>query len=281
MKTQDQAVVDQVLNATIIDRRDLTHEISIVRIRPDAGDLPDFVPGQFIKLGLPRRAAGASATSGPGRERSGPRLVRRAYSIASSPRDRDCLEFLMVRVERGKLTPQLWELAPGGRVWMDDRAAGHFTLEPIPPGQDVVMVATGTGIAPFVSMLRTHVREQRWRRAAVINGVRYAADLAYRDELEQYAKAGLPVTYIPIVSREPEPVRPGVGWSGLRGRVQSVLAPEAFASLAGFSLAPRACHVMLCGNPEMIVSVQRLLESGGFRTHAPAQPGNIHFERYW
>jgi ferredoxin--NADP+ reductase len=237
--------------------------------------VPDFEPGQFVKLGLPRSEEESAAVPGPQRARSTPRLIRRAYSIASSIHQRAYLEFLMVRVQVGKLTPKLWTLDPGGRVWMDDKVSGRFTLEPIPPEKDIVMVATGTGIAPFVSILRTYADAPRWRRAVVINGVRYAADLAYRAELEALARDHAHIVYIPIVSREP------TAWAGLGGRVQQVLDPHAYRSLVGAVLSPHDCHVMLCGNPEMIVSVQRMLETQGFHVHSPTQPGNIHFERYW
>jgi ferredoxin/flavodoxin---NADP+ reductase len=290
-----------ICNATIIDRQDLTAELTVVRIRPDSGAVPDFEPGQFIKLGLPRPETESPVVQ-PGRE--GPRLIRRAYSIASAPRQRDYIELLIVRVDYGKLTPKLWTLDEGGRVWMDGKTAGRFTLEPIPRDKDVVMVATGTGIAPFISMLRTHADEPRWRRAVIINGVRYAADLGYRQELETFSRDNPRITYLPIASREPEaessrvittkddatfppsPVTTSApvvspSWTGLRGRVQQVLEPRTYESLADAVLAPSECHVMLCGNPEMIISVQRMLEDQGFHVHSPTQPGNIHFERYW
>jgi ferredoxin--NADP+ reductase len=278
---QDQLIAPEVLNARILDRHDLTSELSIVRVQPDSGFVPDFVPGQFIKLGLPRAEAEAAVVARAGRERSGPRLIRRAYSIASSPLQRDHLEFLMVRVDVGKLTPRIWTIEPGGRIWMEDHVAGQFTLDAVPPDKDLVMIATGTGLAPFVSMLRTYARKSRWRRAAVVNGVRYAADLAYRTELEAMTRSDARISYIPIVSREPQVDIADSGWRGLRGRVQQVLEPGVFESLTGIPLVPAECHVMLCGNPEMIVQVQGTLEARGFHAHSSARPGNIHFERYW
>ncbi|MBI4578726.1 MAG: ferredoxin--NADP reductase [Planctomycetes bacterium] len=277
MNSQALITEQAVYNATLIHRTDVTPELSVVRFRPDSGLIPEFLPGQFIKLGLPREEGVEPVQAGPGRPRSGPRLIRRAYSIASSPRQRDCVEIFVVRVEGGKLTPKLWVLDLGGRAWMDDKISGRFTLDPVPPHKDVVMVATGTGIAPFVSMLRTYHDQPRWRRAVLINGVRYAPDLGYREELEALARANPRVRYIPIVSRDP-----GDGaWTGLRGRVQVVLDPAVYESQVGAALDPDDCHVMLCGNPEMIDSVQAMLAQRGFRPHSSDQPGNIHFERYW
>lgn len=204
-------------------------------------------------------------------------MVRRAYSIASAAGPADALEFLVARVAEGKLTPKLWTVEEGGRLWMDDAAEGHFTLERVPPDRDLIMIATGTGVAPFVSMLRTFRAAPPWHRALLVNGVRYAADLSYRDELEALASDPSRLVYVPVVSREPE----GSPWAGLRGRVQQVLEPTAYRSLTGSPLDPTRCHVMLCGNPLMIESTAAMLCQQGFCVHEPGQPGNIHFERYW
>lgn len=260
-------------NATVIERVDLTDVLSIVRVRPDAGVVPPFVPGQFIRLGLPRMPAAGAVPSGSAAR---VRYTRRAYSIASSPNVTDHLELFVVRVEAGELTPKLWELSVGGRVWMDDTAKGEFTLDLAPPGKDLVMVATGTGVAPFVSMLRTYRGSGRWRRFVIIHGARYAADLGYRQELEAAAAAEPNVVYVPLVTRES-----GGAWTGLGGRVQTALEPATYARLVGAPLDPGDCHVFLCGNPAMIDAVEALLHERGFVTDARDARGNIHFERYW
>jgi ferredoxin--NADP+ reductase len=160
---------------------------------------------------------------------------------------------------------------------MDDEAKGEFRIDLAPPDKDLVMVSTGTGIAPFMSMLRTYRGQNRWRRFVLINGVRYAADFGYMAEMETLAREDPTVWYIPLVTREPED---GV-WTGLRGRVQTALEPATYERLVGAPLDPAECHVFLCGNPEMIDSVQQLLEARGFVTDNRGARGNIHFERYW
>ncbi|MEW6251862.1 MAG: ferredoxin--NADP reductase [Planctomycetota bacterium] len=307
-------------NAVLVAREDLTDVLTIIRVRHDesvphaCGSVPDFQPGQFVRLGVPKLAepirltarAGASAASlkpGPSaavvppaapaqsapsadRPSTDPthasragriRLTRRAYSIASSPLERSYMEFFVVRIDEGELTPRLWQIYPGGRLWMDPVAKGEFTLDHAPPGKDLVMISTGTGIAPFMSMLRTCRGQDRWRRFILIHGARYAADLAYRTELEQLVRADPTVCYIPIVTREPE----GGEWTGMRGRVQTTLAHDIYCKHVGTPLDPAECHVFLCGNPQMIDDVAALLESRGFTTDARDHPGNIHFERYW
>jgi len=272
------------MNATLIDRRDVNEELAIVRVRPDAGQVPPFRPGQYITLGLPR---GDSART-EGAQRPNPatiqtaaaretRLVRRAYSIASSAEDRDSMEFYVVLVRAGRLTPRLWTVETGGRLWMDEKARGEFTLEEVPAGRDLIMISTGTGIAPFMSMLRTYRGTGRWRRFVLIHGVRRAGDLGYHNELLAISRDDPSVVYVPLVSREP----PTSGWTGLRGRVQDVLNEGAFAHCCGVRLDPSQCHVFLCGNPAMIESVRAMLGERGFRTQTRTAPGNVHFERYW
>ena len=266
---------DDLLNATLIERHDLNDELSIVKVRPDVCEVSEFKPGQFAMLGFPREDTLTPSGNGKGRK---PRMIRRAYSIASSAEVRDHVELFVVLVEEGKLTPRLWSVTQGGRLWMDDRIKGEFTMDGVPPGRDLVMVSTGTGIAPFISMLRTYAGQPYWRRLVVINGVRRATDLGYREELEQISRKDPNVIYIPLVSREPA----DSDWPGLRGRVQTVLDDDAaYERLVGAPLHPQQCHVFLCGNPDMITSAEASLLERGFITHKKNSPGNIHFERYW
>ena len=264
-------------NATLLTREDLTEALSIVRVRPDSGRVPVFVPGQFLRLGLPRDPAEAGAEGRPVRKPGRVRYTRRAYSIASSPNETEAAEFFVVRIEEGQLTPKLWEIEPGGRLWMDDTAKGEFNMDVAPTGKDLVMVSTGTGIAPFVSMLRTFRGQGRWRRFVLINGARYAADLGYGDELRAAVSADPSVYYIPLATREVE----GSAWTGLRGRVQAALEPATYERLVGAPLDPAECHVFLCGNPEMIDAVEPLLAERGFVTDSRERVGTVHFERYW
>ncbi len=262
-------------NASVIERHDLNETLSIVRIRPDSGRVPDFQPGQFITLGLPKPLTPALAAALARRPDVTP-MVRRAYSIASSPRQTDALELFVVLIETGKLTPQLWLEDFPNRVWLDEVAKGEFTLAGVPPGRDLVMICTGTGIAPFMSMLRTYRGQDRWRRFIIINGVRHISDLGYRAELEDLSRSDPTITYVPIVSRPP-----AGGWDRLCGRVQLMLDDQLCQQHAGLCLDPQGCHVFLCGNPAMIDEMELLLQKRGFRSHGTEAEGNIHFERYW
>lgn len=260
------------LNARVAVREDLNENLSILRVRYDGRDVPEFEPGQFAMLGLPR----PGAPRAPGTEED-VRLLKRAYSIASPATERRWVELLLVRVPEGRLTEPLWDVGEGDPVWLDEDVRGKFTLEAVPPDAHLVLVATGTGIAPYMSMLRTYRGRSRWRRLVVVHGVRRSDDLAYRDELERAAREDGTVAYVPVVSREPGPSR----WKGLRGRVQDVLDEKSYPALLDEPLDPARAHVLLCGNPDMIRSVGANLVERGFRESAPGQPGNLHHERYW
>jgi ferredoxin--NADP+ reductase len=263
-----------VCNATVIARRDVSDGLAILRVRPNEAPIPDFIPGQFIQLGLP---CGTREADKP------EKLDQRAYSIASSPADKEAFELLVALVPGGRLTPAIWTLREGDACWIDPRPLGSFTLEHIPPGKDLVLVATGTGIAPFVSMLRSYARGRplhqpgRWKHCVVVHGVRRASDLAYDDEIRALCADDSSLAYYPTLSREPELSH----WSGLRGRVQSVLSGEPGHPLPDTLLHPQCCHVFLCGNPSMIEEVRAMLVARGFTPGSPRRGGNLHTERYW
>jgi ferredoxin--NADP+ reductase len=263
-------------NATLVARHDLNETLSIVRVRPDSGRVPDFTPGQFITLGLPREVPPEVVRLRPLRPGRTP-LTKRAYSIGSSPGETDSYELFVVLVAAGKLTPKMWTLREGDRLWMDDEAKGEFSLGSVPADQDLVMISTGTGLAPFMSMLRTYRGQNRWRRFVLINGVRHVSDFGYRDELVAITRADPSVHYIPIVSRPAE----GPAWDGLRGHVQVALEGGEYGRQVGAALDPQHCHVFLCGNPAMIDDVEKLLAQRGFQTATHESPGNLHIERYW
>lgn len=269
----------EATNAQIVHRENLTDYLSILRIQPDETPVPEFKPGQFATLGLPRLPTEAEAARlrQHGKE---PRIrvTRRAYSIASAPSQREYLEFFIILVEDGKLTPEIWKLPDNGRIWMHADIRGEFTLDPVPAGKDLVTISTGTGLAPFVSMYKAYRETGRWRRFVCVNGVRHARDLGYQAELEQFARQDPNFIYIPLVSRatDEDP------WTGLRGRVNVLFDGDTFAQHAGFELKSEDAQIMLCGNPAMIDGVQETLTARGFSTYGKDNPeGNIHFERYW
>jgi len=255
-------------NATITARTDLTQDLTMIRVMPDF-PLPAFVPGQYAELAIVEQVPDTQAPLG--------RLVRKAYSMASVPQDVRGLEFYITLVAAGDLTPKLWRLGEGARLWMNPRIKGKFTLDPVRPGADLLLFATGTGIAPYLSMLRTFAEHPPWHRVFVFHGVREAADLGYRAELESYAARSERMFYVPSVTREPQEST----WCGLRGRMTDLLRNGAYEEHLRCRFSPENCQVMLCGNPEMVDETQQILEARGFRQHSKKHPGQIHVERYW
>ncbi|MFI5255029.1 MAG: FAD-binding oxidoreductase [Candidatus Limnocylindrales bacterium] len=243
-------------NATLVARVDLTATVARFLVAWDEGR-PDFRPGQYLALGL----------------LDGDRILQRPYSTAStaptaSGADRGGpLEFLIRRVEGGALTPRLWAVAPGDRVRIG-RPKGLFTLLPEDP-RTHLFVATGTGIAPFISMLEALLGGPRPPRVLVVHGVSRPDELGYRERLEAWAARRPGIGYRPTISRPAE--GGSAGWSGLTGRAEAVLDRVCDEA----ALDPRDSVAYLCGNPEMIVSAGRILATRGFPAAA------IRSEQYW
>ena len=234
-------------NATIVAREDLTRSVARFVVRPDDGPIP-FLPGQYLAVGLDL----------------GGRFVQRPYSTASPSGSRD-LEFLVRLIAGGALTPSLWRLRPGERVRLG-RPKGIFTLLDNDP-RTHVFSATGTGLAPFISMIAALASRPTPPTSIVLHGVAHASELAYRDRIHGWQDRR--VQYIPVVSRPDAPGSPG--WAGSTGRVDAALADLFDRSVIG----ARDTVIYACGNPAMVASVSRLATAAG----APADA--VRSEQYW
>lgn len=277
------------LNAVVVEKKLFHDTLGIFRIAYEGEGLKnDFEPGQFANLALmpppemiAAQAKAEASGDAPQRRRPGRvKLVRRAYSIASPPREKRWLEFYIVAVDQGALTPRLFDLNVGDRLFMDTKIKGHFTIQEVPDGKNLVTVATGTGLAPFLSMYKQYKDTPgRFNKFVFIHGVRVEEDLGYREELEQMAKDDPRVVYLPAVSRAPQ----GSDYAGYRGRVTAMFSDGTYEKAIGSKLNPDTDHVFLCGNPAMIDQLEaELVERDGFTVKSPRQKdGNLHFERYW
>jgi ferredoxin--NADP+ reductase len=243
-------------NATVVGREEINPQLVVLRVQPDTA-LFDFKPGQFGVLGLlgaePRvpEAAAEEPLSEPDK------LIRRAYSIASSSVERRYVEFYLTLITSGQLTPRLFTLKHGSRVFLGPKASGVFTLDRVAPEKSVILIATGTGLAPYISMLRTMLMHETRRRFVVLHGARFGWDLGYRGELESLARLRPNFTYLPTITRPDQDPH----FHGHIGRFQA--------------------EVFLCGNPEMVKTVKTLLEAKGFAAGHGQEPGTIHVEEYW
>ena len=240
-------------NATITEREGVSPGVARLRVRPDDG-VPSFEPGQYLALGL---------------EVDG-RPLQRPYSTASARGETDALEFLVRLVPGGALTPRLWPLRAGHRVRLG-RPKGLFTADPTDPRRPVY-VASGTGIAPLLSMLETRLRATEdgppARRPIVMHGVARAADLAWRGRFEALAAGGR-ITYVPAVSRPTDPAN--AGWTGATGRVDALIP----SVLAATGADAGATVAFICGNPGMTEAAGAALRRFGLPDEA------VRSEAYW
>ncbi len=216
-----------------------------------------FRPGQFMNLGLYLPAG----------------FVSRSYSLASAPGEP--LEVLLARVGEGALTPALFELGVGAGIVLDPKPQGFFSFDFVPPHEELWLLATGTGLGPFLSMLRSGAAFERASRVVLVHGTRGPVELAHREELEHLvtARAGS-FCYVPVLSRTPEP---GV----LQGRLTHMLSSGDLEARAGSRIDARRSHLMLCGNPAMIDEVTAQLIARGLKRHRQRAPGHITTEKYW
>ena len=263
-------------NARIVGREEINPQLLILLVQPD-GALFDFKPGQFAVLGL---VGGAPRVDEAAPEETPPvadKLIRRAYSISSASVERRYAEFIITLVSSGELTPRLFVLREGDPLFLGPKASGVFTLDRVPPGKAVILVATGTGLAPYVSMLRTLALRDRERRFVVLHGARFGWDLGYRTELESLARACPHFTYIPSITRADQDPH----FAGYTGRIQTLLAEGVVERESGLVLDPEQAEVFLCGNPDMLAAVQGLLEVRGYEVGSGKEPGTLHLEKYW
>lgn len=264
------------LNATITKYDEINHALLVLRVRPDT-ELPPFKAGQYVVLGLPGSNPRADYAL-PEEEPADPhKLIKRAYSIASSSQQGEYLEFYVALVHSGALTPRMFALREGDRIWLGKKVTGMFTLEDVTPGHDIIFIATGTGLAPYLSMLRSNYRFEDGHKTVVIHGARVSWDLGYMRELTALAAKWKNLHYLPIIDeldRDPD-------WPGKVGFVSEYIEDGTVADLLGHDLDPNRTSVFLCGNPLMVEGLEQLLTERGFKLHTRRDPGNIFIEKFW
>lgn len=221
-------------------------------------NIEPFRAGQFTKLGL---------------EIDG-QIVQRAYSFVNPPSDNK-IEIYATRVADGVLSPRLHALEAGDSVMISARANGFFTLDEIPEGEHLWMLATGTAIGPYLSILREPNVWRRFRKVALIHAVRFSADLSYQAEINELLERHPDQLVVqPFVSREPAPL-------SLPGRIPQAIADGMLERHIGLTLNPEQSQIMLCGNPEMVRETKAILETMGFVKNLRRKPGQITMEHYW
>ncbi|MGZ3586983.1 MAG: FAD-binding oxidoreductase [Candidatus Limnocylindrales bacterium] len=240
-------------NARLIRRIDQNEELGYFWVKYDGAPVP-FEAGQYMTIGV--FADG--------------KLVQRPYSVASPPREAGDggYEFYVRLVPVLRFTTLLWRLPVGHGMRMIG-PKGKFLLEPN-DRRTHLFVATGTGVAPFLSMMRETLAAGHPRRTVLLQGCSYVEELGYREILEAWQRdRTYPLTYVPTISRPSDPRN--AGWSGRVGRAEAVIG----AVCKDLGLRPDRTVVYICGNPEMILNVEGELMQRGFPEF------HVKKELYW
>lgn len=223
-----------------------------------------FVPGHYARLGL---------------ESPGTDVVWRPYSMVSAA-DATELEFVSVLVPGGAFSAALARLKVGDPIRVERPVYGFLTIDQLAPGRDLWLIASGTGIGPFVSILHDPAVWRDYQRIFLAHSVRTGAELAYRDEIEALQADGLfdganaRLTYLPLVTREP-------GSPFASGRIPRLLRDGTLDARAGAPLEVATSRVMVCGNPALAAEMRALLNERGFKPSRRGMPGQMAFEKYW
>jgi ferredoxin/flavodoxin---NADP+ reductase len=238
------------LEGRIIENRHWTDALFSLRVE---GVSLAFEAGQFVRIAL---------------DIAGERVAR-PFSMVNAPHD-PVLEFYGIVVPEGPLSPRLARLAPGDSLQVASNPAGFLVLSELPDAETLWLVSTGTGVAPFLSILRTDAPWRRYRNVVLVHAVRHASELVYTETIESFPK----LRYLKMVSREAAP-------GALAGRIPAALRDGRLEAAAGLALSPDTSQVMLCGNPGMLKDAAAALVERGMRKHRRRAPGHITVESFW
>ena len=220
-----------------------------------------FTAGQFARIGL----------------KVGDDLVVRAYSVVSSPFD-ETLEFFSIVVPDGAFTSNLQHLQVGDALYLEKIPYGFLTLAryQLPLPKDLWLLATGTGLAPFISMLQDFETWSKYEKINLVYSVRTESELAYVDRIQEIAQlfgeGHTGFKFVPIITRDPNET--------LHDRLPILIANGELEKTIGLSLNPASSHVMLCGNPQMVEDTKEALKQRGLTMNRRGE-GNIAVENYW
>lgn len=264
------------LNSVITQILQVSPIMKIVRVKPVGWEFPEFKGGQFVALALPGSAERCDSATDEFETPEDPdKLIKRAYSIASTS-TADFVEFYITLVHSGALTPRLFNLNIGDKVFMGKKGVGMFTLDSVAPEKNIVLIATGTGVAPYMSMLRSDALKRKGN-IMVVHGAANSWDLGYSSELQLLESMFDQFTYLPTIT---EPQKEPAGWAGDIRFIEKIWEGGIAKEKWGFDPTAEDTEIFLCGNPRMIESMVALLEKDSFTEHTKKVPGQIHVEEF-
>ena len=243
------------IEGTVVNQKRWTENLFTLCV--DA-EVAAFEAGQFAKLAL---AVGSE-------------MLARPYSFVNAPKERPH-EFYYVTLPDGPLTQRLCKLESGDTVYLAPRPSGFLVLSEVPDGTNLWLISTGTGVGPFLSILKTDVPWQRFQQVVLVHAVRHPDELTYRDSIERLlGERGERMRVVSFVSREE---RSGT----LHGRIPAAIEDGRLEATAGVALSAKTSQVMICGNPGMVTDTTEALKRRGMKKHRRRDPGNITMENYW
>jgi ferredoxin/flavodoxin---NADP+ reductase len=221
-------------------------------------ELAPFQAGQFTKLAL--------AIDGE--------MVGRPYSFVNAPTARP-YEFYYVVLPEHPLTPRLCKLVAGDSIYLAPQAAGFLTLNEVAPGENLWLLATGTALGPFLSILGSEAPWKRFRRVVLVHAVRRAEELSYQERIGSLLAQHVgQLVFVPVISREQKDF-------ALAGRIPQAIDDGRLEARAGVKLEAQSSRLMICGNPEMVEDTVHALQRRGMKKHRRRDPGQISVENYW
>jgi ferredoxin--NADP+ reductase len=243
------------VEGTVVEQKRWTDKLFSLRVKADIGS---FEAGQHATLALP----------------VGGTLVTRPYSFVNAPKEQPH-EFHYMLLQDGPLTTRLARLEAMDVVFLAPTATGLFVLSAIPDAEKLWLLATGTGIAPFLSMLRTEAPWRRFKHVVLVHSARSAGELAYGDAVAAVAKEHADqFKSITLTSREEAA-------GSMPGRISDTIADGRLEKALGLALEPKGSQVMICGSPKAIGDITDELKPRGMRRHRRREPGHISVENYW
>lgn len=255
MVAPTQIVRSEVVAGRVISNTALTSRLYSLRVE---ANMPAFEAGQFVRLELTLDGVKEA----------------RPYSLVNAPADA-ALEVFFNTVPGGRLSTALASLRSGDTIGVSRPATGFFTLDQTPAQRDLWMLATGTGLGPFLSILRTAALWKKFENVVLVHGVPRREELVYADVIRASTQAFRGrFAYISCVSRENNP-------DGIHGRLTDALQRGELEQLSGRALTPADSAVMLCGNQAMITDMQALLAARQMHRHLRRKPGHYVTEQYF